>query len=146
MVSRPHCFQNVAAALHLPSPHPKMYMHGWLRNSGTLQITHSDCQASFVWKEKRCDKCKHLRMGPAARPDAMSNLIKADTAFLCHQSSGSSLQLSQPPFFCHDIFFHSDSLGTPCLISRKLPTIIFYFHPCFLFGARLQDSDTDPIR
>lgn len=61
----PHCLQNVAGALHLPSTHLKMYVYAWLRSSGTLQITHSDCQASFVWKEKRCDKCKHWRMGPA---------------------------------------------------------------------------------
>lgn len=43
-----------------------MYMHGWLRHPGTLQISHADCQASLVWKEKRCDKRKHWRRGPAA--------------------------------------------------------------------------------
>lgn len=75
-----HCLQIVAVTLHLPSLHPKMYMRGWLRHPGTLQISHADCQASLVWKEKRCDKCKHWRRGPAAEDGCH---VKPDKSWWC---------------------------------------------------------------
>ena len=145
-VSQPHCPPNVAAALQLPSPHPKMYMHGGLKSCGTLQIIHSDCQASFVWKERRCDKCKHWRMGPATEDGCH---VKPDKSWWCIPSLLVSWLLSPSsspqPLFSLLWYFLS---FRPCrhalearfwLVWNCLPSVFIFIHVSRLMpGYRVQ--------
>lgn len=52
-----------------------------------LTNTHEDRPEPSACKEKRCDGCKHWRVGLAVRLDAMSALLKADGVFLHHPSA-----------------------------------------------------------
>lgn len=133
----PHCLQKVPAALCLPFPPPNMRVRGWPRNPGALQRILSDCRASFAWKEGRCGKCQHWRMGPAAEDRwcwCCSPLLSVSWLL--------PSPLPQPRFFCHDISFPADCLGMPWKPGSdayEAAHPIFSFHPCFLVpGSRIQ--------
>lgn len=85
------------------------------------------CQVSLVRKKKRCDTCKHWRMGPAAEDRCCVRPYKGWHGCCLPPA------LPRPPFSFLVWYFllfwcPSRALQQGVLISGKLPTLCFHFH------------------